>query len=150
MSSNRRVICAGCLDTFYIPQTTFHRRKRWCGNSSCKEIIDEKVKHLNYKKTQKKIEKGTFRHGVDSTLRKTIQNRDDFVCRLCFNKTEIINCQVHHIVPVSNGGKDDIENLILLCASCHTKVHQIGWELYVDNFTKYTKNIKLGNQIGCP
>lgn len=142
MSNNRKVICAGCMDTFYIPQTSFYRKKRWCGHNSCKEVIDDKVKHHNYKKTQKKIEKGTFRHGVELELRKHIQDRDDFMCRLCFNQLESPQSQVHHIVPVSSGGKDDVENLILLCASCHTKVHQQGWELYVAKFTKYTTRMK--------
>lgn len=68
MTSNRKVICAGCLESFYVHQTMFHRRKRWCGNGFCKEQIDYKVKNSNYKKAQRKIEKGTFRHGVNEDL----------------------------------------------------------------------------------
>jgi 5-methylcytosine-specific restriction protein A len=141
VSNNRKVICAGCLNSFYIPQTTFHRRKRWCGDNLCKEVIDEKVKHHNYKKTQKKIEKGTFRHGVNEELRNYIRNRDDLVCRLCNKEVETIRAQVHHIVPVSNGGEDDYTNLILLCHNCHVSVHQNGWDKYVDKFNKYTTEI---------
>lgn len=31
--------------------------------------------------------------------------------------------QVHHILPVAKGGKDDLENLIVLCSGCHTLAH---------------------------
>ena len=31
--------------------------------------------------------------------------------------------ETHHIVPVKNGGSDDIENLIHLHAACHKQVH---------------------------
>lgn len=137
MTSNRKVICAGCLNTFYIPQTKFHRRKRWCGNELCKEIIDNKVKHSNYKKTQRKIEKGTFRHGVNEELRNYVRERDNLTCRLCFKKLEPTISQVHHIIPVSAGGTDAYDNLILLCSICHTSVHQNGWENYETKFRGY-------------
>lgn len=31
---------------------------------------------------------------------------------------------VHHIVPRSNGGRNELENLITLCYKCHHKLHQ--------------------------
>ena len=146
MTNNRKVICAGCLDKFYIDKTQFHRKKRWCGSEFCKEQINDKVKNSNYKKAQKKIEKGTFRHGVNEELRKYIKDRDDLTCRLCIKQIESYSSQVHHIVPVSYGGDDAITNLILLCSNCHTKVHQKGWELYVNKFTTYTnKMAKVNN-----
>lgn len=33
--------------------------------------------------------------------------------------------QIHHIVPVSKGGNNDIENLTLLCPNCHSLIHSI-------------------------
>lgn len=141
MTQNRKVICAGCINTFYIRETTFHRKKRWCGDALCKDIIDAKVKHSNYKKTQKKIENGTFRHGVNAELREYIKNRDINTCQMCKTTYDIRNTQVHHITPVSDGGNDEYENLILLCNMCHVDVHKKGWELYVDAFKKYTVSI---------
>jgi 5-methylcytosine-specific restriction endonuclease McrA len=141
MTSNRKVICAGCGDCFLTTKTEFYRSKRWCGNSLCKENIDYKVKNANYKKAQKKIENGTFRHGVNAELRETIKQRDEFTCRLCLNKLDSFNLQVHHIVPVSNGGNDDLNNLVLLCNGCHTKLHKEGWELYVSKLEKYTSSL---------
>ena len=31
--------------------------------------------------------------------------------------------QLHHIVPLSQNGKDEIDNFILLCPNCHAKIH---------------------------
>lgn len=138
MTSNRKVICAGCSDNFLVSKTEFYRNKRWCGNQMCKETIDYKVKNSNYKKAQKKINNGTFRHGVNSELREVIKNRDTFTCRLCFEKLDSYNLQVHHIIPVSNGGDDELNNLVLLCCECHTDLHKQGWENSVKKLKKYT------------
>lgn len=40
-------------------------------------------------------------------------------CQNCGNK----GTQLHHIVPLSNGGTNKISNLALLCDECHGKVH---------------------------
>ena len=143
MSSNRQVICAGCSCMYYIPQTKFHRNKRWCGNDTCKDIIDSKVRHHNYKKAQRKIEKGTFRHGVTAELRDCIKLRDDFTCRLCVSKLETNELQVHHIVPVSDGGDDELSNLVLLCHNCHTSLHKDDWKNYTEKLFDYTRSLSI-------
>ena len=143
MSNNRQVICAGCSCMYYIPQTKFYRNKRWCGNDTCKDIIDSKVRHHNYKKAQRKIEKGTFRHGVTAELRDCIKLRDDFTCRLCVNKLETNELQVHHIVPVSDGGDDELSNLVLLCHNCHTSLHKDDWKNYTEKLFDYTRSLSI-------
>lgn len=140
-TNSRKVICAGCLNTYLTSSTHFYRNKRWCGHLDCKNIIDAKVKHANYKKAQKKIQKGTFRSGVKGELREFIKTRDNHTCRSCFKTIEYGGLQVHHIIPVSSGGNDDYDNLILLCHDCHTGVHQDGWERHIDKFFKYTKSL---------
>lgn len=142
MESNRKVICAGCDSKFFITETSFYRNKRWCGHSGCKDIIDLKVKHANYKKAQKKMFNGTFRHGVEAEVREYIKNRDDFKCRLCMEKHETLALQVHHIVPVANGGDDDNKNLVLLCYDCHTNLHKQGWEKYSQDLLDYVHSVE--------
>ena len=36
-------------------------------------------------------------------------------------------CDGHHVRPVSQGGRTDIDNMMLLCWACHQKVHHHGW-----------------------
>ena len=38
-------------------------------------------------------------------------------------------CQAHHIVFWRDGGRTDIDNLVLLCGRCHHKVHDDGWQI---------------------
>jgi HNH endonuclease len=33
-----------------------------------------------------------------------------------------VGLEVHHIVEVAKGGQDEFDNLILLCANCHSRV----------------------------
>ena len=46
----------------------------------------------------------------------------------CENCGEEIELQVDHIVPVSRGGTDDMENLQLLCYECHQKKHNYEFD----------------------
>ncbi len=52
------------------------------------------------------------------------------VCQDCFNaapfyikNTDEPYLETHHIIPLSLGGKDVIENVIALCPNCHRKRH---------------------------
>lgn len=133
----RTVICAGCLEKIAVDETTFYRNKRWCFSPECKNVIDEKVKNMNFARRAKKIQNGKFRSGVSKDLREMILQRDDNFCIMChFKSSDFGIMQVHHITPASKGGSDDPNNLITLCKPCHTKVHKKGWEAFVDFFEK--------------
>lgn len=136
--SNRKVMCAGCGAQVLTDYTVKYRKKRCCGSENCFKVIDQKVTHFNYRKQQKKLANGTYRHGVPIPLKAEIIKRDKKICRLCKNECIDKTMQVHHIVPVSNGGKDEPSNLILLCSSCHTYVHQSDWAKFQDDFESYT------------
>ncbi len=41
-------------------------------------------------------------------------------CCIC---SRLHSVQLHHIVPIEEGGTDDIENAIPLCPNCHNEVH---------------------------
>lgn len=142
MSNNRKVICAGCQEQYPENKAKKYRKKTFCGSQSCIDIIDKKVTHFNYKKQQKKIANGTYRHGVPIAIKQVIIDRDNQICKLCNIVCEEHKKQVHHIVPVSENGTDEHTNLILLCSFCHTTVHQNGWQEYAKQFNNYTKGIK--------
>lgn len=137
MNSNRKVICAGCENHFFINETSFYRKKRWCSNENCKQVIDIKVKNNNYKKQKRKLDNGTFRHGVSREVREYIKNRDMNRCTICSYSQNMYKLQVHHIIPVKEGGSDDYNNLVLLCYECHKEVHQNDWRDYVSKLRNF-------------
>jgi len=44
-------------------------------------------------------------------------------------------CKAHHLRWWSRGGATDLRNGVLLCSSCHHRVHDNGWEIRIDDET---------------
>lgn len=110
--------CDGWLER--IPRTTAAKRAakpRW-GNAK--------------KKAAKKIPK------PDSTpsMRVRVYDRDG-QCLRC-GKTD--GFTLHHIIHVSAGGKNTMENLQTLCGKCHTHVHDV---LKIPSGTPYAHSLEL-------
>ncbi len=55
-------------------------------------------------------------------LREQVRRRDGWRCQGCGTRS---NLEVHHQLR-SQGGHDSEENLITLCARCHSLVHHCG------------------------
>lgn len=63
-----------------------------------------------------------MREMLGTDLRRQVFLRYDNKCYVCNYSSRLV-LRVHHIIPVSLGGKDEIENLVLLCANCHALTH---------------------------
>jgi len=53
-------------------------------------------------------------------LRKRVLGRDGWRCQFCGSMT---NLEVHHQQFRSQSGEDREDNLITLCANCHSSIH---------------------------
>ena len=53
-------------------------------------------------------------------LRGLLVERDGPLCKRCSGTWGVA---MHHILPVGKGGKDTLENVLLLCWYCHRGVH---------------------------
>ena len=40
-------------------------------------------------------------------------------------------CEAHHIIPCQRGGKTRLDNLVLVCWSCHDLIHDHNWRVVV-------------------
>lgn len=50
-----------------------------------------------------------------------ILNRSNVGCSLCgWNES---TCDIHHIIPKSKGGNNELDNLIIICPNCHRVIH---------------------------
>lgn len=74
------------------------------------------------------------RKPLDANLKKAVLARDKFTCQCCGTGGEqwlsVLVC--HHIIQVSQGGPDTMENLVTLCNNCHVTLHTYAWgKIYV-------------------
>ena len=59
------------------------------------------------------------------TVKQFVLARDEYTCQVCKKKGGKL--KIHHIIYRSLGGTSTVDNLITVCANCHTtKNHQIG------------------------
>ncbi|WP_419919501.1 DUF222 domain-containing protein [Candidatus Poriferisocius sp.] len=72
---------------------------------------------------------GRKQRAASHTQKLALQARDKHCvgCRL-----RATACEAHHILWWEQGGTTNIDNLVLLCPSCHTKVHKHGHTLTTD------------------
>lgn len=60
------------------------------------------------------------RIGISKKTRFEIFKRDDFTCQYCGKKIgQDVVLEIDHIIPVIEGGKNDLENLITSCYDCN-------------------------------
>lgn len=56
-------------------------------------------------------------------IRKQVLERDEFRCVSCGTSLRSIEADIHHLLPRSMGGTDELSNLIALCDGCHAAHH---------------------------
>lgn len=63
---------------------------------------------------------------IDRQTRRAVYERDGYRCALCDSGSHL---QIHHAIPRGRGGDQTSEqNLITLCATCHTQAHGLNLE----------------------
>ena len=63
---------------------------------------------------------------VSSELRKQVRAKHNYRCKRCdIQETVFLILDVHHIIPRSCGGTNEISNLTALCGTCHKVVHRM-------------------------
>lgn len=59
------------------------------------------------------------RKAIGKRLRFDVFSRDGFSCRYCGSQSDKVQLVVDHVVPVCQGGTNEIENLITSCFACN-------------------------------
>lgn len=70
-----------------------------------------------------------------SEIRNRILIKYDYKCSICRGNSKPL--QVHHIISLSEGGSNDLDNLTLLCVKCHEEQHNKKFKknsLYDSNY----------------
>lgn len=84
-------------------------------NDPVKKAERAKVKELNLSRDKLKR-----RRPIPAQIRHAVNRRDRRTCTQCGSRRYL---HFHHLLKVSEGGTDDLENLTTLCSACHQNVH---------------------------
>jgi len=100
--------------------------------------------------TNKKINENIFEGIKDKPIRDLLYFKFDSRCYLCKCDDQILH--MHHIIPQSEGGSDEIVNLVLLCPSCHVLIHSEiplnDDQMYKKRLMRYSSNVKVDQLQG--
>ncbi len=64
---------------------------------------------------------GPRSRGVSKAVADQVMARDHYECQARLHDCAVIANEVDHVVPVFEGGNDELENLRAICSSCHRK-----------------------------
>lgn len=139
------------IDDFKNKINNYIEKTYWHSINKLQENFDKEVE-IGRKLTQmERLDKmkNYPEHPTTSESKVKVYNRNPYViaevlekakgkCHYCgqdapFNRTsdETPFLEVHHIVSLSDGGKDTIENTIALCPNCHRGMHYGGFQLQI-------------------
>ena len=90
-------------------------------------LDEEPIGNANPRRIKSSEYKGHFAR--DGEVRAWVKQRADGVCEKCDQPAPFHNkfgkpfLEVHHIVPLSEGGEDIVANAVALCPNCHRECH---------------------------
>lgn len=92
-----------------------HCGKEFMSSSKNAKYCSDSCKQKNYRARQKSLsENGT-------SIKNYYKVFENIPCELCsWDKT---SRDLHHIIEVSNGGTNELNNLICVCPNCHRMIH---------------------------
>lgn len=56
---------------------------------------------------------------ISKKLRFEVFKRDNYTCQYCGKKSPIVILEIDHVIPISEGGQDILENLLTSCFECN-------------------------------
>ncbi len=102
-----------------------HQRKRV--NKLADDELKKRAKYAKKEACSRQVI--TKNYERDTYVAEYARRRANGICQLCNNLAPFIDkdgipfLETHHIVWLSRGGEDSIENTVALCPNCHRKMH---------------------------
>lgn len=81
---------------------------------------DRKPPHTRYKYCSTRCARKNGRRKLSQGKLKAVFIRAGASCEKCGSQKGL---NIHHILPVEQGGEDEVKNLELICRKCHIKAH---------------------------
>jgi len=117
---HRNNYCNSCNNCVRARQLLYRQNNRWRYNESSKKWAKRnpeagRVASKN-RKALKRNAKGTFK----TNERISLKDHFNYTCLMCGKSEPEIKLTVDHVLPLSKGGSNSIENIQPLCHSCNS------------------------------
>lgn len=106
-----------------------HKPKRPCSHPGCPKLTDGRFCDEHAKEEAKRYERYKRDPAVKKRYGRTWKRiRDRYItahplCEQCEKNGRVTPAEeVHHIKPLSQGGTNDVCNLMSLCTPCHSEI----------------------------
>lgn len=93
--------------------------KQFISRSKKKETKNKGTKRKRNEIIVKNIFKKTKRETLSKDERFEIVQNQNYKCNLCINPFGSVTFEIDHIIPLEQGGTNNLDNLQALCESCH-------------------------------
>lgn len=123
-------LSTSCSRYFKGGKTMPRKPKKPCAFPGCPELTDGRFCEKHKKQENARYEKYDRDPAVHRRYGRAWKRiRDSYVkthpfCEMCFEEGRVVPVEeVHHKVPLAEGGTHARDNLISLCRSCHARIH---------------------------
>lgn len=98
-------------------QNSYWRFQEWDFEGLFREF--QQMRQVRAEQSTTKFLRQQERQRVTASVRYEVFARDGHRCRVCGNTAEVEPLHVDHIIPISRGGRSDMDNLQTLCQTCN-------------------------------
>lgn len=115
-----------------------------------KDIFGNKITHDIYGNP---LKKENARQPIGSSQKSKVFDDQNGLCWKCRHKLKLGFTQYHHLKFVSKGGKTKTDNLVAICANCHSEIHKEEKANDMDKKREKNKNttkkesLNIGEQL---
>lgn len=108
--------------------------------------LKNKIKNIDVKKETRNVLTTQFVR--NEYIREYARIRANGICELCDNPAPFKDyygnpfLETHHVIFLSKGGDDSIDNVVAICPNCHRKIHNLNLEEDVNKLLEKLKNHK--------
>jgi tetratricopeptide (TPR) repeat protein len=81
-------------------------------------ILDQ-IESINLEIEQQVQQEVASTREIPSNVRQAVLDRDDYICRYCGRRSQTM--EVDHVIPVVQGGRSTLDNLVTACRRCNRK-----------------------------
>lgn len=90
-------------------------------STECLNDLKNKARKKRARRAEHRANRIRFGHRLAGDIRGAVRKRDNYRCRYCGSGSARL--EVHHVKYRSEGGKDEVDNLMLLCSDHHRLMH---------------------------